>query len=228
MRSAICFTPVRSRAVAWTMSSAMTPLANICRVVACTASTSALRRKRSARFEVALLQAQRLAQVHRVDLLLRVLVEQRGPARPPSRMPTSTSTVPSRISDRVADRIGVFELCVRDPFEPLVDARASARAPTRSCRWKSSSVASAFCQIACTSGDSGANGSSSGGSDASRCMSSVREPIAIEMTTYDTRCLIASSTRYTRSPSGVAAWRSAARCRACVSRCIGSKPSSSR
>ena len=46
-------------------------------------------------FEVALLHAHGLAQVHRVDLLLRVLVEQRGPAPAPSACRRSTSTVPS-------------------------------------------------------------------------------------------------------------------------------------
>ena len=36
-------------------------------------------------------------------------------------MPTQHLDRAERIGDRIADRIGVFELRVRDPFEPLVD-----------------------------------------------------------------------------------------------------------
>jgi hypothetical protein len=84
-----------------------------------------------------------------------------------------------------------------------------------------SRVAIAFCQMACSTGDSGAKGSSTPGSDASSAPSCMREPATIEITTYMPSPRIASSGLHTRSRSGVALYRCAASVRARMRRSPG-------
>ena len=128
MRSAACFTPVRSAASAYAASSAMIVLENIWRLGDCSSSSSAWRRHCSAPSASPCCSRRMPPQVHRVDLLHRVLIEQLGPVLGRSEAVARFDQADA-VGDRGPDVLDEPELRARDLAEALVDAHpALARA----------------------------------------------------------------------------------------------------